>query len=195
MPRTGPDQVLDATLECIARFGLAKTTLEDVAREAGCARASVYRWFTSKQQLIAALVEREVARLGNRLLADAADAVTLGDAVTAVVTGAARALLDHRALVFVTTHETEALLPYLTFERESAVLGAAAVLVAPAFERFLPAAEATRLGEWIARITFSYLCSPSADVDVCDPQSVRALVDDFVLPGFARPVPFQGVSE
>jgi sugar phosphate isomerase/epimerase len=29
------DQVLDATLACVAKFGVAKTTLDDVAREAG----------------------------------------------------------------------------------------------------------------------------------------------------------------
>ncbi|MBV9252708.1 MAG: helix-turn-helix transcriptional regulator, partial [Actinobacteria bacterium] len=36
-------RILDATLRCIGRWGVAKTTLEDVAREAGCSRATVYR--------------------------------------------------------------------------------------------------------------------------------------------------------
>ena len=30
-----------ALLTCIARYGLAKTTLDDVAREAGCSRATL----------------------------------------------------------------------------------------------------------------------------------------------------------
>jgi len=38
-------RVLDAALTCVGRVGLAKTTLDDVAREAGCARATVYRYF------------------------------------------------------------------------------------------------------------------------------------------------------
>jgi AcrR family transcriptional regulator len=40
---SGPiaDRVLDAALACVARVGVAKTTLDDVAKEAGCARASV----------------------------------------------------------------------------------------------------------------------------------------------------------
>jgi hypothetical protein len=89
--------------------------------------------------------------------------------------------------VFVAAHEPELLLPFLAFERESAVLGAAAALVAPAFERFLPIDRATRLGEWLARITVSYLCCPSEELDLLDTTQVRALVDDFVLPGFMRP--------
>ena len=48
--------ILDAALTCIGRVGLAKTTLDDVAREARCARATVYRCFANKQQLLAALV-------------------------------------------------------------------------------------------------------------------------------------------
>jgi AcrR family transcriptional regulator len=194
--RTGPDLVLDATLACIARVGLTKTTLDDVAREAGCARATVYRYFPGKQPLLAALVAREVDTLQAQLLAAAADAPDLADATTAVITTAAHTLAHHRALGFLTTHEPEVLLPYLAFERESAVLMVAAEMVAPAFTRFLSEAHAIRLGEWIARLTMSYLCSPSEYFDVFDAVQVRALVDDFVLPGFARAAgAFEGVSQ
>ena len=58
--------ILDAALACIARVGLAKTTLDDVAREAGCARATVYRCFPGKQQLLGALVDREARRAARR---------------------------------------------------------------------------------------------------------------------------------
>jgi AcrR family transcriptional regulator len=37
--------LIDATLQCIARWGVAKTGLDDVAREAGVSRATVYRAF------------------------------------------------------------------------------------------------------------------------------------------------------
>jgi AcrR family transcriptional regulator len=189
-------QILDAALTCIGRVGLAKTTLDDVAKEAGCARATVYRYFPNKLALQVALVEREVATLRHSILDAASGAASLGDAVTTVITTAAHALQSHRALTFVATHEPEQLLPYLAFERESAVLGAAAALVAPAFEPFLPLDRATRLGEWIARLTLSYLCCPSEHVNVLDAAHVRHLVDDFVLPGFMRPADeFEGISQ
>ena len=38
-------RIVEATLRCIARWGIAKTTLDDVAREAGCGRATIYRAF------------------------------------------------------------------------------------------------------------------------------------------------------
>ena len=184
-------RVLDAALTCVARVGLAKTTLDDVAREAGCARATVYRCFPNKQQLLAALVMREAALLQDAVVVAAAHEETLADAVTAVVTTAARVLRDHPALTFICAHEPDVLLPYLAFEREDAVLRSAAVLVQPAFTRFVSAACADRLGEWIARITLSYLSCPSESFDIGDVTHVRALVADFVLPGFVKS---EGVS-
>jgi len=184
--RTGPDEVLDAAVACIARVGLTKTTLDDVARTSGCARATVYRHFPGKQPLFAALFRREAGRLVADLVARGRAAESLSDAVVAVVTTGAHGLQAHPALAFVVAHEPDVLLPYLAFERESAFLGASAELIAPAFTTFLPESSATRLAEWLTRITQSFLCSPSEHFDVLDPVQVRALVDDFVLPGFTR---------
>src|SRR3954468_873244 len=180
-------RVLDAALTCIGRVGVAKTTLDDVAREAGCARATLYRYFPGKQQLLGALVAREAASLRRQVLAAADGAGSLGEAVTIVITTAASTLQQHAALGFVAAYEPEIVLPYLAFERESALLAVTAELVAPAFEPFLPIDRATQLAEWVARITLSYLMCPSEHVDVNDGVQVRALVDDFVLPGFLRP--------
>jgi AcrR family transcriptional regulator len=175
--------ILDATGACIARVGFAKTTLDDVARAAGCSRATVYRFFPGKQQLLGAYVEREAASLGAALVAAAADAPTLADAIAIVMSRAAVRLSEHRALTFVATHECELLLPYLAFARESMLLRAAARLVAPAFERFVDAERADRLGEWVARMTLSYLSCPSEHFDLNDAAQVRAVVvDTFLLP-------------
>ena len=186
--------LVDAALVCIARVGLAKTTLDDVARQAGCARATVYRTFSSKADLIKGVVAREAGRLEHDVLTAAHTADSLADAATAAITTAAALVQSHQALAFVAAYEPELLLPHLAFEHEDFVLRSAATLVAPAFERFLPADRAERLGEWIARITLSYLCCPSDDFDLCNAEHVRALVEDFVLPGFVRPVKAEGVT-
>jgi AcrR family transcriptional regulator len=55
-------RILDAGEECVARWGVAKTTLDDIARAAGCSRATVYRTFPGgKEPLLHALLAREVA--------------------------------------------------------------------------------------------------------------------------------------
>src|SRR5947199_10684690 len=79
------DRILDGALACVARVGLGKTTLDDVAREAGCARATVYRGFAGKQGLFAAVLQREVDALGARAIDAAAGTDSLADAIVAVV--------------------------------------------------------------------------------------------------------------
>src|ERR1700722_18080436 len=61
-------RIADAANRCVARRGVAKTTVDDVAREAGCSRATVYRTFPGgKEEVISAVVDTEVARLFSAL--------------------------------------------------------------------------------------------------------------------------------
>jgi AcrR family transcriptional regulator len=190
-----PDRILDAALACIARVGVGKTTLDDVAREAGCARATVYRCFPGRQVLLQALCDREVRALAERVIVAADRSETLADAIVAVILTGAEPFRTHRALAFVIAHEPEIITPQLSFERGSALLITAATLAAPAFTRFVPIDRAERLGEWVARLTLSYLCNPSEQVHLDDPDYVRALVVDYVLPGVTRTVqPFASAA-
>jgi AcrR family transcriptional regulator len=187
MPPQTRDQVLDAFLACVARFGMTKTTLDDVAREAGCARATVYRYFPNKQVLAAAAVTREADALGAAVVAATADAATLSDAVVTVIETGSRQLLESAALTTVVTIEPEIVLPFITFDA-GAVLGeAAARRIVPAFTPFLAPDDALRLAEWVVRIGMSYLCTPD-DGEIFDTARVRSLVEEFILPGFTRPV-------
>jgi AcrR family transcriptional regulator len=188
-------RLLDAALVCIARVGVSKTTLDEVAREAGCARATLYRYFPGKPALLGALVAREAATLAAALQAASATADSLDDAVTAIVVQGARRLASHPALAFVIAAEPEVLLPHLAFDGADRVLAAGARILAPSLEPFLGIVASERAGEWLARILLSYVSSPTDSVDLSDPVSVRALVSDFVVPGLTSIAEFpQGVA-
>src|SRR5687767_15315020 len=92
-------RVVEAALRCIARWGLAKTTLDDVAREAGLSRATVYRIVPGGKENLVALVS---AYEMNRFFVSLHDAVqgrtTLEDTLVAGVVFAARHLEHHDAL-------------------------------------------------------------------------------------------------
>lgn len=51
------EAILDAALACFARYGLRRTAMEDIAREAGVSRAALYHHFGGKEALFVALVE------------------------------------------------------------------------------------------------------------------------------------------
>src|SRR3954449_6480514 len=93
------DRIVEAALRCIARWGIAKTTLEDVAREAGCGRATIYRTFSGgKAAVLRAVVQREVLR-SMTVVDEAVDGTdTLDDLVVAGTVAGARFLRDHEAL-------------------------------------------------------------------------------------------------
>jgi AcrR family transcriptional regulator len=177
------DRAVRATLACVARHGLAKTTFDDVAREAGCARATLYRYFGGKRQLVRITVAREAARIASAVR-DAADAEsTFQDAVVAMVVRAARELRDNEALQFLFAFEPELVLPHVTFDAGNRFLVGAGSAVAPALERFLPADRTDRAGEWLARVVLTHALSPSSPIDLTDEAAARALVRELVLPG------------
>lgn len=53
------DAILQAARRRFQRFGVPKTTLEEVAREAGCSRTTLYAHFRNKRDLYAQLLEQD----------------------------------------------------------------------------------------------------------------------------------------
>lgn len=56
-----PERILEAAEEVLRRFGLAKTTVVDVARALGVSHGSIYRHFPSKAALLDAVAEHWLA--------------------------------------------------------------------------------------------------------------------------------------
>lgn len=52
-------QILDAAARMFASYGFKKTNMGDVVREAGVARATLYKYFSSKEELFHSVVTRE----------------------------------------------------------------------------------------------------------------------------------------
>ncbi len=177
-------RIVDGALRCLARQGIAKTTVDDIAREAGLSRATVYRTFPGgKEGIVGAVVETEVARLFSALAVAMGEARDLEDVLVAGMVESARRLHSHGALAYLLAHEPGAVLPYLTFAELDRVLMVAGDLAAPFFARWLEPEQASRAAEWAVRIVMAYCAGPPAGTDLTDPDDARALVRAFVLPG------------
>jgi len=61
------DRILDATERLLARLGYQKTTMEDLAREAGIGKRTIYLRFSSKEEVALCSIDRIVERLKERL--------------------------------------------------------------------------------------------------------------------------------
>ncbi len=67
------DLILDAAERLLPRFGYRKSTLDDVAQEAGVARRTIYLHFKSKEEVFLSSIDRVFERLYVELSAIAAE--------------------------------------------------------------------------------------------------------------------------
>ena len=54
------EQILDAAGRAFGSYGFRKTSVADIVREAGVARATVYNYFPTKEEIFSAVVRREI---------------------------------------------------------------------------------------------------------------------------------------
>jgi len=67
--RTVRDAILDATDELLIKFGYKKMTIDDLAREVGIGKGTVYLHFPSKEEIALSHIDRIIERLKSRLWA------------------------------------------------------------------------------------------------------------------------------
>jgi AcrR family transcriptional regulator len=181
------DRAVTATLRCLGRWGWRRTTFDDVAREAGCSRATLYRAFpTGKDALLAAVVAAEASRLYAALEAEVAEARDLHDALAGALVTVGRFVAEHDALGYLLQNEPDVVLPHVCFRGAEQVLARSAALGPSLLARWCSPDDAARLAEWVARMVLAYGLSPSPHVDVTDRQSVGRLITTFApLPLYA----------
>jgi AcrR family transcriptional regulator len=68
------DRILEGALQAMGRVGLRRLTMADVATAARLSRGTVYRYFPSKEDLLAVLAEYERDRFSDGLRRSLADA-------------------------------------------------------------------------------------------------------------------------
>ncbi len=94
-PRTEDEarqRIIAATMSCVDQFGSAKTTLSDVATELGVTRQTVYRYYPSLAELLAAVAQAGLDDFVERMQSHLAKATTPTDAAIEAVVFAVRAI-------------------------------------------------------------------------------------------------------
>jgi AcrR family transcriptional regulator len=182
------ERVLEACFECVARFGMGKTTVDDVAKVSGISRATIYRLFPGgKEQLLRETVGWEMNRFFARLGEEIFTAPDFATLLEEALVYAHRAMREHQVLQKVLETEPERLLPLLTIEQHR-VSRAVAQFLLPYVEReqregrLAPGVDPEHAADFVARMALSLIASPGAD-DLEDPEVVRSLVRDRLLAG------------
>ena len=182
------ERVLAATYACVARFGMGKTTVEDVVKESGVSRASIYRLFPGgKDQLLRETVGWEMNHFFARLAEAVYDAPDFARLLEEGLVFAHRSIQEHEVLRKVLETEPERLLPLITVEQHR-VLDFITAFLLPYLEReqragrVRPGVDLQAATEYVARLVLSLIGSP-ARWDMDDPEQVRVLVREELLGG------------
>ena len=182
------DRLLAATYQCVMRFGLGKTTIEDVVKESGLSRATIYRQFPGgRDELLLETVGWELANYFNALADHVRDAPDLEQLFEQGLVFAHRSVTEHLVLRKILDTEPERLLPLLTVESAKTLPFIAdflhPYLVREAKRgRLRPDVEIDRAAEYLARAILS-LINAAGRWDLDDPAQVRELVRGELLGG------------
>jgi AcrR family transcriptional regulator len=136
------EAILDAAVVEFERHGLRRVALEDVARRAGVSRTTIYRRFAGKDELIAAVVERENVSLFADIAAELKQAGPQSNYYVEAFTLAILRFRRHRVLNRMMTDE-----PALVLELAGRHYGAAIDRMADALREIFPEGFAERIGE------------------------------------------------
>lgn len=177
-------RLLEATLSCVERWGLDKTSLEDVAREAGLSRATVYRYFPGgREELVHETVGWEVGRFFARLEQQIAREDDLTAKLRRGLMFGHQAIEEHALLQRVLATEPEALLAELSNTVPLIEQAIRAYLLALLrSEELRPGVDAAEAADYLTRLFLSYLGSQGR-WDFTDPAEVDRLVRRHLVAG------------
>ena len=184
MPDSSTEAILDAALVEFDRHGIRRVALEDVARRAGVSRTTIYRRFANRDDLVAAVMDRENARLSSDIAAELKNTRPQSNYYVEAFTLAILRSRGHRVL-----HRMIADEPALTLELARRHHRAAVSRIEQALQVIFPPGFADRIGEHavgeLADNTWRYammlLLLPSAE-PIETASEIRAFATKHFLP-------------
>jgi AcrR family transcriptional regulator len=161
-PDAARARLLTSAEACFSRFGVTKTTVEDVAKEANVSRATVYRYFEGRDELVLGVLLMEARRFLARLQKRIAAQPNISDAIVEGVLFTVDAVRADANLALLFTPETAGV--------TESIVGASDTLFSTTAEFLRPYFEAAKASgtlraevdvdeaaEWIVRCIISLL--------------------------------------
>ena len=165
------ERILDAAGRCFARDGVGATSIGAIAREAGCSRPTIYRYFDDREALRTAFVHREARRLGSEIAAELRSVRSPRRRLVAAVLAAVRGVRANPLLAAWFTGADA--VATADVAGSSPVIEAMAVGLLDDGDR-----EAAR---WLVRVVLSLLTMPGED-DAAERRMLERFVAPMVVP-------------
>jgi AcrR family transcriptional regulator len=183
--RGGPEEpddtvrrILDAAVATFQNLGIRRTTMDDIAKAARFGRATVYRRFPQKGDLVRAALMHELRRFLDELDRRTAAAPNVRERLVEAFVAGVAGIREHPLLSRLLATEPNDVLPYLTVDGGPIIAIARGYLGehirdGVAQGEFNPA-EPERTAEIMARIAHSMVLTPAGILPTGDDEDTRA---------------------
>ncbi|KQU31466.1 hypothetical protein ASH04_13430 [Rhodococcus sp. Leaf233] len=190
-------RIVDEAIEAIAVLGWRRMTMSDVAKRGRIGRATLYRYFASKDELRDAIFLREVNRFMDASTRARASTASVEDALTSSLAITLEFVRDNRMLNRLRETDREMLLEAL-FDDDLIAMGRefSAQLWKTQLHGEAPVDESVMthlrtVSEITTRLTLSLIANPQTVVDFTAPDASRAYVQRYLLPLFRPSTNFE----
>jgi AcrR family transcriptional regulator len=179
------DAVLDAATDLLARYGVRRWSMDDVADVAGVGRATVYRRFQSRDELVHATIGREINRFFGAVAQAVADAEGVEDKVVEGFLVGMR-ITNESLVPGLFENDKPTALSLFTSAPVLELGRAALVSQYQAITGETLDGERREEVEWVAealvRLAVSFVLMPGSVVDFADPDAARRALSRVVRP-------------
>lgn len=179
------ERLIDAAEACFERYGVMKTTVEDVAGEARVSRATVYRYFEGRDELLLGVLMREGRRFLDRLATILASEADFGIALTEGILFTIAGIRDDDKLALLFTSDAAGTTGSVAGASE-AIFALTTEFMRPFIEaaaasgQLRPGLEVDEASEWMLRTVLSFLMV-QGPVDR-DESTLRRYLTTYFLP-------------
>jgi AcrR family transcriptional regulator len=165
------DRILDAAEDLFTQHDAANVGMNEIARAAGCSRATVYRYFENRDALHTAYVHRETYRMFREMGERIASIADPRDRLLEGVGASLRSVRESPALSswFASTQRP--------IGGEMAERSDVIKALAESFLRSLGMTDVEARARWLVRVMISLLVFPGHD-----DADERAMLEEFVIP-------------
>ncbi|GAB2860529.1 TetR/AcrR family transcriptional regulator [Actinocorallia aurea] len=180
-------RILDAALAEFLQVGIRKARMEEIAKRAGVSRVTVHRRFSSKQDLVSAVLILEARALYRRCQDEAARHALLTDKIAAcfaLVLDACR----NGALSPLLHDDPGPFLPAFTVHGEPLIALMRAFYLELLREGGVSYPSMEQATDVLARAVVSYCLSPAALTPLDDPGTARAFARTHLAPIILPPI-------
>lgn len=174
-------RVCKAALECLKRLGLEKTSMSDIAKEAGISRPTLYKYFKNKNDVLFTAIDMEAHLFAESVVKHARQFSTIEGRIVETIVYVVEELPKDQNLSIVLNHELAGALRDRAFTDE-ATLVFLEMAALPLIEiRSDLADQGVEIAEIMSRFAISMILFPgkySTDYD-----GLRSLIKKRILPG------------